>query len=1011
MDFRKNILITLIVFMHSWCVFGSASVDDLNQLVAKFEGILKDLKKTDTLRPSITLRLADLLTERARLKEVKEVSEGCVKCTAGDADRKKALALYESIRNKPDFSMKEHVFFRIAYINEVLDNSDKAINAYKKIIRNDKLESLHPKAYVALGELFYKKNDFKKSKFYFSKALEFDILNKGFVIYRLAWCNYHIGQTRPAIESLFQLLRFPEVFLLKEDITSKEIDTPFYQEVSRDLATFLAKIDPKDEEIELLYSLSPNDWKIDNMIYLAKELFRLGNTKKSFLIWQKVRPRVSIDIDQLETSIGFSQVFIETQKSKEVAKEINRSLKIWTSIDCDANRQKCIELHKHIRQNIIEWDKSNRSKPPDLSILQVYRAYIKLFHSDITIVGLTAELATRLELFKEAIQYYNRIIEIQSNKLAISELNDEEKEKTESSLENTLLIHIEVAELSKNYAWMQKAYEDYIRLSKKRKKWFEVVYLKAKLFYDQNQYQKAAVALRSVALMKERDSDRDKIIRIQAANLVLDALVLAKDDVGLEKMSVEFSKAFPDQANHFMRIYRTSVLNQAKGASKNPQQAWQLLKDLKLSGASDEEKIKYYKNKIILASQLNLISDEIAMISQILQIKSLSDEDKKFALSRRLYLAELMLDFPNMYKVAKQLDFTNIDLDQKALRLAFFSELAGKDYIEYYNSFLKHSKDSRKKFEVAFRLLYESSNPSLTFQKHKKILFQNPNEIADFLLESYIKDKNKNFMLQTLKRKELRDTIPVKVFIRDVFLKKLEKMTTKITQHQIRKEDQRLIENDLKIRLQMLKNLEQKTSDAIRSKDWLIQVMILSVIKEETQRISNDIVSLPPPSNLNIDETKQYLDLLEVRASSYKKKAISIEDQINNFFKDSNLLKQLKASLIEMKKTVRMISKNHLELLAQKLSKNHQQKIEQILEDVEKEINPDLDIPISYRPENLDDPKIEALRKEIRKDPFNTNKIKQLIILEEERGYKTMVNYLKERRLSMTSSSKINEKE
>ena len=133
-------------------------------------------------------------------------------------------------------------FFKIGYINVLLGNEKAAINAYNKIVRSDRWKDLKPKSYVTLGELFYKLNNFRRAKNYFSQSLEFKFPDKGFIIYRIAWCDYHLNELKLAVDGLFKLLKSPQQFLLKDEASGlKEIDKLFHREVAKDLATFLSK--------------------------------------------------------------------------------------------------------------------------------------------------------------------------------------------------------------------------------------------------------------------------------------------------------------------------------------------------------------------------------------------------------------------------------------------------------------------------------------------------------------------------------------------------------------------------------------------------------------------------------------------------------------------------------------------------------------------------------------------------------------------------------------------------
>ena len=991
----------VLLFVLSYSFPGLTSVENAHQLVTRFENILNNLQSNDPIKYSVLLRLADALLERGRIKNVAAVSKGCTQCQAGHADMRRSLSIYKSIQNRVPAAMKGHVIFQIGYSNSLLGNQRAAINAYHKIIRDPKIKDLKPKSYAALGELFYKSNRFQKSKNYFLEVLKLNFSNKGFIMYKIAWCDYHTGQIKSAVNNLFKLLKSPNIFLLKNS-NHKEIDNSFHKEISKDLATFLAKKDPQNKEVDLLYQLSPKDQRINNMIYLAKELIRLGNKKKAILVWSKVASRQTRAIDQLESYVWLFQLFIETDQSQNTIRTIKTISKIWNTADCPQNN-KCQHFKDSIRQTIISWQNENKSNPQS-HILKTYLNYLDLFKNDIEITYQAGSIAKKLQLWKLSIKFHKAAILMQTKKY-LSDISQAEKKKTTYILENILLSYIEMAQLSKNLVWLQTAYDAYLQFSQGKNQWLKIAFLKAKLFYDRKNYKRAVDAFKLVVFTKTVDSQaidsqvvdsQTQKIKLQAARLAIDALILAKDDAQLEKASLEFINEFPDQTSYFMKINRISIVNQALAASQDPQQAWQILDRINLLNADDDERIKYYKNKIILAGKLRQVSDEIQLIEQLLKIKSLSKSDLKFALVRKLYLAELLLDFHTMYEMSQKLNFEELTPDQRAFRMALFAELARKDHTVHYHNFLKLSDNMQRKFEVALRLLKGSSDQESFLGQYQKILLYNPIRLADTLLEDYINNKNKKFIKKILKEKHFINTNASKVIWRDEFLKNLSTVAKQISQHHIRIKNPHFIKNDLKKRLQLFIDLEKKALEAISMKDIISQVIALSLTKNEAQRLYDDLMVIAVELSNSQKKEQQFLLTLKQQAQSYQKKAMDIDSQLNKFFQDPTFFSKLENYFAKIKGPAQAIFKPHLSLFTNYLLEEDRPRIRAILSNM----NNKIESRKSLIKQNYD-LGIKALREDIRKNPFNRKKVEELIALEEMQGHKTMVFYLKERRLVM----------
>ena len=990
---KKNIKVIIIVLLiYIYPILTFSSLEDMDQLIGHFDKTLNGLSASDPMIPSLLLRLADALTKRAELKKSKRISQNCKKCKTANDDMKRALFIYRSIQNKSPLEVRGHVFFQIGYINVLLGNQKAAINAYDKIIRSNKWKDLKPKSYIALGELFYKLSKFKRAKFYFSKSLELDFPNKGFVIYRIAWCNYHLNQLKLAVEDLFKLLDSPKQFLLEDETSgTKEIDRQFHKEVARDLATFLSKKDPKNKEIERLYRLSPKDQRVENIVYLAKELIRIGNKKKAIFLLKKILPKQTQAMDKLESHVWLFQLFVETNQPRSVLEAMKAISQLWSENTCnDLKDKKCQEFKSQVSEHMALWRNGNKS---DLSnVLKTYLFYLLIFKDDINATYQVADIAQKLQLWQVSAEKYNMAIQMQSK--VIAGIDNKERKDAIKFLEMMLLGYIKTAELSKDKKQLRTSYETYLKLSQSKSQWLEVFFLKTKLLYDQEEYEKAANDFISMALMshKEKNNSAQKI-KLQAAQLAVDTFILLKDDKKLEQISLQLAKEFPDQTPYFMKVNRTSLMNQALASSKYPKRAFQILNRMNVTGMDDDEKIKYYKNKLILLGQLKRVSEEVQLVNQFLEIKNLSEEDKKFALLRKFYLAELMLDFSTMHEINKEFNLENLTADQWALRKAFFAELAQEEYIQYYQEFLKLSKDSQKKFDVALKLFEKVSDQSAFFKQYKNILLHNSDILSDTLLENYINNKNKEQAFQILK--SLTNTDAGKAIWRDEFLQELGIAARGVSQHQIRIENTDSIEDDIKERLQLFGSLEKKALVGVNAKELIGQLIAFYLVKKEALRLYNDLISVAKSPQLLELLGKEYVSNLEKQAELYKEKATAIDSQLDLLFKNSQVFDKLEDYLSKASKAIQTISKSHLALLINYLPEEERPRLRSILKNITQETQKKDQKDL---PSDLD---IKTLQDDIRKDPFNKKRVKKLIALEEMRDNKTMVLYLKERRLVM----------
>ncbi len=942
-------------------------------LIVKFERVLSHLAPKAPAYTSIALRLADLLAERARQTSIKELAEGCTTCRSGLQDRQKALKIYENIVQKVSAEQQGKIFFQIGHLREILGDKPAAIKGYKDLIATSSSKTLVAETHAALGELFYKDRKYASAKPHFKKALKMGIEQVGLANYRLAWCDYNTGAIQLGTDRLINMLKNPKLLTRTGSSGVVSVDPQFQEEISRDLATFLAKQGPSDANIDILYQYSPESTKLSNLSYLANELERLGRHKRSIDVWLRAQALQPDPKLRLEGHVRLSQLFVNAGDIDSAMKEMERAVELWGSTDC--TEISCSELKSRLRKLVLDWHRANKTTP-SVAILDAYSTYLSRFSKDTEMRYWAAGLAKDLKLSKRSMDLFQDV--------ALAQVKDISKSKAKNLLEDALLNQIEVAELSKDKGMLQVAYNRYLDQSLKKSRLLEVRYQKAKLIYDSENYEQAARELKNVALMTVTSQDV-KGVRMQAADLALDALVLLKDDKKIELWAMEFAKIFPSKSAEYTQMSRRSVLNQtALLANTNALEAWNVLLRTDLSDAKDEEKIIYYKNKVLLAEKLKKFSEERNAVQALLNIKTLTPKDRRFALSRRSWLAELVLDFTEAYETTKKLKLEEMSVDKRILRLAMFAELAGKDYKKYYRDFLKFSGDSEQSVIVAARLVREVDNKQKALLKYKKNIIKNPELYMTIQLEVFIEDKNLKPIRDALKDSKLAKTAVGKILQREVYFTDLHVVKKKVAEHAIRSNSQKILASDLKKRIQLFEKLEKKTQEALESSDWMSQIVALSMTQTEAQRLYNDILALPIPDGLTSEEQNQYLSLLGQQAGPYQVKASDINIKVKELLSDPMIVRRLVGNFSNLSQAERTISQSHLKILRPFLPET--QKVALVAA-----LKADSSLNLEGKP-SLDT--IEQIRANVRKDPLNLKYLGELKNLEERMGNSTMVSYL-----------------
>lgn len=964
----------------------SATAQDKTRdlLIEKLTQVYLNIAPADASKVAITLRLADLHAERARQDAMNELASGCTVCKAGVEDRKKALAYYQEVLSKIPASSLGKVLAQVGHLYELTGNEKDAIDTYNRILQDSKTPEAVSEAHLSLAEVYFKRRDFTQARTHYGAVLAIpQAASRGLAAYRFAWCEFNEGSLEPAIQGLVKILKDPALLSRNSAGGTIQVDRQFQDEVSRDLATFMARRTVTLADAQLIYELSPEQAKLANLTYLAGEVERLGQAAPAITLWRFVQEKQSQPQARLEGHIRLAQLEMEQGIRKEGIRDFESALALWSQVgDCQASE--CRELKARLRKFVTDWNRVEK-KAPTAELLAAYQSYLKIFSQEADMSLWAAQVAEDVKDYALAVELFQNGAKIASAVTAPKA--DPAAIEAAKQVEAGLLGAIASAELSKDSTLLVKAYDGYLAQSRERKKAVEVQYQKAHLLYEKADYANAAEALRTVALLKEGTPE----IRKQAADLSLDSLVLLKDDHRLEEWATEYAKVFPQQAQDFAAISRKAVLNQSVEAAKTDagdEAAWKTLARFDLSGATNEEKAAFYKNKLILAEKMQKFSDARETVEQLLRVPGIAKEDEQYALSRKAWLAELVLDFDGALRATEKIATPEISGSKKWLKLAMYADLAAKDPKPFYSQFLKDSKDEDKNVAIAAQLVRDSKEPLKEIERQKAILSKRPEVYAEAYLETYGRASAQGGMdvvKKALSVAALRPTKAGKILARIAFLDEYSKLRAKMVAQQLDGSSQAKMAKTLKARMALMEQAEKLASRAIESGDWTSQLVSLDLLGGQSERFYQEILSLPVPAGLSGEEEQQYLSLLSQQAAPHQLRANDVKKKVSEFWANESAIAQLDESLMKEHGALRAIVVREIQALA--------------------EVAPDAKktqlVAMSERKEEA--PVVPALavlegaRQAVRENPMSRERIEALLNLEKQMGRPAMVAYLEGR--------------
>ncbi len=989
---RSTFVMALMALMAAPGLTKADTAED--RLIDKLERIHLGLAAADPTKTAITLRLGDLYSERARAKAMKELEQNCTNCVAGDEDRRKALTYYEEALPQLQGTQAGRVMTQMGHLFQLLGEKHRAVQIYQNILKQNASPDTTGQAHLALGEVLFKEGNYAESlKHYQAVLANMQTGSHGLAAYRKAWAHFNLGQGDAAVRSLREILETPRLLNRSSSVGATAVDPQFLEELSRDLATFLAREGAGLNEAKEIYEKSPESSRLANTSYFAKELERLGQTSDSIAVWRFVLEREKSPRYRLEALILLAQQERALRMNDQANQDYQTALRLWPSVPECKTEGPCKELKSRLRSYILDWNRVEEKTVASDGLMKAYELYLGTFPDEKDMNLWAAQAYLGRKDHAKALHFFQKGAALAEQELASAEGAD--KGKLTDELESILLSEVEIAEKLEDQAKMVAVYDRYLTKSPLKKEAFAVQYQKAHLLYKNEKYDQAAVELRRLAL----DESGDKALRLQSANLALDTLVILKDESQIEVWGREFAQKFPSAQENFSKISRTAVLNQAValatlGHKDNDLKAWETLQRMDLSTSSEEEKVAYYKNRMILAERLERFGDARRAADELLKIQTLSAEDKEFSLAKKSWYAELVLDFDTALKVTQTMKLEGLSPEDKSLKLALLSDLAGADSSSHLRDFLKTSKDAAQKMAVAKSLVEKSSTPLATLKELRPHFATYGEEYGYLALKGLAAEPTQKLAEELLKDDLVNNSKSAPIFERYVILGELAPLAESLASHQIRSANQNHLAADLKKRISLIESLEKVVNKAITSGDWTSQLISFETLKKESSRFYNDLLSLPLPEGLTDDEQQEYMLLLSQQATPYQIKAQDVDVKVQEFWGNQSALNAILKDFEGAKGDLRKLA---------------QQEIEALLPWAADQVKANLQAALTMPEVTTEVPRvaeIEAVKRKVRDNPMNVDPLGELIGLEKRLGRDAVVSYL-EARMSLIKDGQL----
>lgn len=961
----KKFAVVLFLFP----LFAGAQLDPASRdlLIEKLNGVNLGLAPDDSSKVGVTLRLADLLAERARLASMSELEKGCTVCDAGAADRKKALGLYRDVLDRVPQANRGKVLIQVGHLSQLNGDSNEAQAFYGKVLHEVQDPAVRAEANLSLAEMAFKAGQFAKARGAYDEVLGIATASsKGLAAYRSAWCSFNLGETDHGTQGLIKILETPD-YLTKTGVATHQIDPEFQAEVSRDLATFLSKKSVTLGDVDKLFALSPEATRLANVTLLAAEAERIGRKKEALMVWNFVYAKEAQPAQRLDVLAHRAPLWLETGERDKALADLEAATSLWKELG-GCGKADCAEPKKLLRQFVVTWNQAEK-KTPTAELSKGYGLYLSAFPTDVEMQLWGAQVATELKDWTTAMSRQDAAI------AALKAVKESDR------LENALLGAIEMAEASGSDEALARVQAAYLAGSPKQTKKFEVQYQKARRLYEKNQYAEAAGEMKALAL----DAKGPKAVRQQAADLALDALGLLKDDEKIVAWSKEFATALPDQAANFSEVRQKAILTRSASlAATDPQAAWTALEAFDLRQASAGDRVTALKNKLILAEKTGNFMAAMNAADDLLTIRDLKPDDREFALGRKAWLAELRLDFASAFKATEQMAAKDSTPDQRALKLAIYADLSGQNPLPLYQQYLKATKDEEGRQAVASEIVRRAKDPAKEIESQRPILEKSPDLLARLYTEAYAKTPSDQILKKASVDGKIAKTDWGRLLQRVALLKEFTPVKTRLAAQKLESSSQKTLARGIKSRAADLGKLEALAAKAIQAGDWTSQLVTIDAVAKESDRFYQELLSLPMPEGLKPEEEQEYMQLLGQQSSPFKMKAEQAQAKVKEFWANPHWKEDLAKSVKDGAEFRALIGE---ELAALKAAAPEEHRA--IFAQLEDANHGEMSLP--------DVKDLELARRDVREKPLDRASVEKLLELEKKTRHFAMVQYLEGR--------------
>lgn len=891
--------------------------------------------KTSKRRGELWLRLAELYVEKSRLIEYRvqtEYDEALRKFQAGETKvkpnlnlaasqeyNKKAIQLYEYfLRDFPKDPKVDQALFFLGYNHFELGEEGKGKGYYEQLTKQFPDSPYIDESNFALGEFHFEKEKWKEALGYYTKVAA----NKrarlfSFALYKSAWCNYKLGQVKPALVLLERVIKVGRVAKGSKDDSAGGVSRiRLATEALKDLVIFYAEVGTAQGARSYFERVAGEKNSFNLIEKLAYYYADTGNRDGAkFLFEEMIELKPSApkaydyqyQIVSMYAASGNNQVFKEElyqwissygpDSAWYQANSKNKELVAKASQLIETTLRNYILQQHQTAQN-------SRAQYSQKLAQSGYELYFTTFKDGAKLDEMHffyAELLFDMQDFERAAYHYNWVSEnaAKSKYYEKSTLNAvlalEKKLPTPEQIRKIVGTSSEPIEFDKVLKGFERASLTYTQAFPQGDNTVPIKYKLASLYYYFNHFDKA-LALFGEIIAKHPKSQYAEF----AANLTLDIYNLRKDYAGLEQAGLKIL-AVPELANSAVGAQVKSILQRANfkkaqdlEGTKDYYKSAQAYEAFARGNPNSDLAFTSYYNAAVNYERGGDLFKALSMYGVVLASKSDKNEGLKKNASK---FAAVLYEKTGQYAKAadafegyahrneKDKEAINFYYNAAVIRDGMnFYQAALNNYQKYFD--LTRNKDRNEVYFLMAKIWERRNNVWKAIEFYEKYHASGPSNAASLVEAVFTVAK----LRERLRQRKLADEWYQKTVAIQRRVSKADNpvgvaSAAEAKFHLVYKtyEDLRSIripanpQNQAKAvqqKLAILNRLKDELAAVIKYDDAYQVVASLSLIGQAYQHMAASIYAAPLPKGLDADGMKQYRAGIDSVAKPFQEQAI-----------------------------------------------------------------------------------------------------------------------------------------